>query len=267
MTTAQAIRWSVFTKPWPDAKAEDLAAMVADLGFDGVELPIRPGFQVSASSLPHGLTELSGIFADHGLQIYSVASTLDEPLMAACAAVNVPVVRIMAPLSPNGFLDSDKLVRNQLDAALPLCERYGVQIGVQPHYDYYISDSLMLANLLADYDPRHVVAIWDAAHDGLARKAPEHGLEMVWPRLGMVNLKNAYYRREPDDKPAKGGWQPFFCQGPDGMADWGRALRYLSWHGYSGVICLTAEYDEESDLQTLVRDDLRYARRLIEERR
>ena len=39
------ISFSVFTKPWK-TPLPDLARLVRGLGFDGVELPVRPGYQV-----------------------------------------------------------------------------------------------------------------------------------------------------------------------------------------------------------------------------
>ena len=39
--------WTVFTKPWREAGLGELARHVRELGLDGVELPVRPGFQVS----------------------------------------------------------------------------------------------------------------------------------------------------------------------------------------------------------------------------
>ena len=47
---------------------------------------------------------------------------------------------------------------------------------------------LLLFALLRDYDPQAIAAIWDAAHDALARKWPEHGLELLWPWLGKLGL-------------------------------------------------------------------------------
>ena len=38
-------RFTVFTKPWRMPIGE-LGAFVGGLGFSGVELPVRPGFQV-----------------------------------------------------------------------------------------------------------------------------------------------------------------------------------------------------------------------------
>ena len=43
---ASPILFTVFTKPWREPTIEALADHVKALGFDGVELPVRPGYQV-----------------------------------------------------------------------------------------------------------------------------------------------------------------------------------------------------------------------------
>ena len=45
-----SIQFTLFTKPWRTPIPE-LASMVADLGFDGVELPVRPGYPVNPDNM------------------------------------------------------------------------------------------------------------------------------------------------------------------------------------------------------------------------
>ena len=77
------IAFTVFSKPWT-LPLPELAALVKSLGLDGVELPVRPGYQVEPANVANGLKEAVKIFADHGLKIGSVAGPTDEPTIAAC---------------------------------------------------------------------------------------------------------------------------------------------------------------------------------------
>ena len=56
------ITLSVFTKPWKTPLAE-LGQYVRDLGFDAIELPVRPGYQVTpenvARDLPRAVATLT----------------------------------------------------------------------------------------------------------------------------------------------------------------------------------------------------------------
>jgi len=256
--------WSVFTKPWREPQVGALGELVAGMGFDAVELPVRPGYQVTPDEVSTALPAAARELARSGVGIASIASGTDEATFAACADAGVPFIRIMVPIGVNGYAATGTEIRRVLAGLSERAERYGVRVAVQPHYDDYIADSSELFALLQDADPRHVAAIWDSAHDALARKRPEHGLELLWPWLGIVNLKSAYYERVDEPASAFGDpvWEPVFTDARSGMAEWGRALAYLAERGFDGPICLTAEYTDESDLVAKVTRDLEYAQSL-----
>ena len=262
--TAAARTWSVFTKPWRDLPIADLAELVARMGFNAIEFPLRPGFQVDLDRLGPSMGEFAGTMADHGISIASVASTTTPAIFEACATNDIPIIRIMINISADGYLATGDLVRKHLDELLPLTQEYGVKIGVQPHYDDYIADSSELATLLTDYDPAAITAIWDAAHEGLARKHPSNGLALLWDRLSMVNFKNACYQHTEPATPGAPPWEIEFVEATEGLCSWAEAAQYLVEHNYIGPICLPAEYTDESDLEAKVSRDLSYIRELVE---
>ena len=94
------VAFTVFTKPWPRQPLAELARHVAELGFEGVELPVRPGFQVCPERVAKALPEAAKVFADYGLRIGSVAGPTDAPTIAACARAGVPVIRICCEIPP-----------------------------------------------------------------------------------------------------------------------------------------------------------------------
>src|SRR5436309_10030443 len=96
--------FSVFTKPWKMPLPE-LGRLVRGLGFEGVELPVRPGFQVEPPDVTRGLPEAARILADFGVKITSVAGPTDEAAMGACAEVGVPIIRICVSIGrEEGYL-------------------------------------------------------------------------------------------------------------------------------------------------------------------
>lgn len=257
------LEFAVFSKPWSTEPIPQLAKLLAGLGFDGAEIPVRPGFQVTPDDAGKMLVELVSVFGDHGLKVVSIASSLEEPIFAACAAAGVPMIRIMGKVDCGAYLQSEEVLRTQLLDVIPLCERYGVRIGVQEHYGDYVSDAFALRSLLQGLDGRWISAVWDAAHDALAGIAPETGLDVVWDRLAMVNLKNAYYERTNGPEAAAAEWQRHFTSGNQGLASWPRIAAELQRRNYTGTICLTAEYEEPADVTRLCREDLQYARELF----
>jgi sugar phosphate isomerase/epimerase len=260
---AAQVSFSVFTKPWKTLSVSELARHVKRLGFDGIEFPLRDGFQLAPSEADK-LPQLAAQFAEHGLRIFSIASTIDERIFAGCAEAGIPLIRIMPAIQKDiGYSASVRKLREQLEAYLPLCEKYGVKIGCQQHYGNYINDSAGLLQLMEHMDPNYIGAIWDAGHDALAGQQPEYGLDIVWPHLCMVNFKNAYYKRMSGPEAETAEWKRYFTSGRQGLASWPRAAEYLKSRQYNGVICLTAEYSNDQEVERLVREDIAYAKSLF----
>lgn len=262
MTSQSKIQFSVFTKPWK-IPLPDLAVVVKGFGFDGIELPVRPGYQVLPENVAVDLPRAARLLREEGVQIFSVAGPTDEATIAACAEAGVPMIRIMAPVGEDGYLASETRLQQDLEKLLPILERYGVQIGVQNHVDRFICNAMGLRHLMEKFDPRQVGAVWDAAHNALNGEDPELGLDIVWSHLCMVNLKNAYWRRVTGPEAEQVTWRPWWTSGRQGLANWARVAAELRRRSYQGVVCLTAEYSDESAVDRLIAADLVYARSLL----
>lgn len=254
---------SVFTKPWKQLSVWDLATHVKDMGLDGVEFPLRDGFQLE----PKNAEDLPGLvsqFADHGLRIFSVASEPDEKVFAGCADAGIPIIRVMATIDPAaGYVASERSYQQYLERLLPWCDKYGVMVGVQHHYGDYVVDSSGLLRLIEQLDQRYIGAIWDAAHDALAGQQPEFGLDILWDRLCMLNVKNAFYKCTSGPEAKEAVWERYFTTGEHGLASWPRLVAYIKKRQYKGVMCLSAEYDREDEVDRLTRHDVQYLRALI----
>lgn len=263
-----AVTFSVFTKPWRMPLPE-LGAYVRALGFEGIELPVRPGYPIEPEHVDR-LPEAAHILANEGIRIDSVAGPTDEPTIAACAEAGVPLIRTMTRIGPEGYLASVARAQDELDALLPMLQQSGVRIGVQNHCGSWVNNAMGLRHLLTRpaerggaYDPRQVCAVWDAAHNALNGEDPEPALDILWDHLGMVNLKNALWRRTNGPEAVYAEWQHYWTSGRHGLASWPRVAAELQRRGYRGVICLTAEYSDQQAVDRLIREDLALARSLF----
>ena len=88
------IELAVFTKPWNDA-IEKVADRMANLGVQAIELPIRPGYQVTPETVKTALPAVVRALAARDLTICSVAAPLDDSIIAACGDNGIPIVRTM----------------------------------------------------------------------------------------------------------------------------------------------------------------------------
>lgn len=253
--------WAVFSKPWAPLAPDPLGALLAGLGFGGAEVPVRPGAYVTPETAADLLPDFVRTLARHGVRVISVAADPLEPVFAACADAGVPLIRTMAPVGPDGYLASVRRLRRDWADAQRWSDRYGVRVGVQPHHGRYVESTLGVLGLIEDLPGFDLV--WDAAHDALTGVDPVRSLELARPRLGLVNLKNAHYRRVPAPGPGEPRFRPWFGPAETGMADWARILGHLRETGWTAPVCLTAEYTDATTPEqkaALVGADLELAR-------
>ena len=258
------ISYAVFTKPWPNLSIPELGELVSSLGFDGIEFPVRPGFQVEpeqVAQLPKAAAEL----AKFGVSITSVAGPTDEATIAACAEAGVPTIRIMAGIGGDeSYVTAESRLRREYDALVPLLEKYGVQVGVQNHCNRFVMHAVGLRELVRHYDPKVIAIVWDAAHEALNGGLPDLALDVVWPHLCMVNLKNAFWRRTNGPEASVVEWKVHWTSGHQGLANWPQVVGELKKREYSGVVCLTAEYSDQDSVNRLIAEDITFARSLFE---
>ena len=125
------MEFSVFTKSWRTLPLGRLGELVRGMGFEGIELPVRPGFQVVPERAGRDLPAAARQLADVGVTIHSVAAAADEAAIMACADAGVPVIRIMAPIGADeSYVAAEERYRREFDALLPVLNRAGVTLGV-----------------------------------------------------------------------------------------------------------------------------------------
>lgn len=261
-----AYKFSVFTKMWPSQSVEQLAEYFKSLDLDGVELAVRPNFQIDPGKAEKGLPETAEQFAAYGLKIYSVASVPEERVFAGCAEAGVPVIRVCLGVDASlDYRTVEENLKRDLERTSLLCEKYQVTYGIQFHCDWFIQNSMQTMHLIESFDPKHIGAVWDAGHSGLAGEEPEMGLDIVWSHLCLVNLKNAFYRRVNGPEAEEARWEKYWTTGRNGLCSWKRVYKHLKKRNYQGVICLPAEYTEEPLIDRYLRDDIAYLKAICQQ--
>lgn len=259
-----SITFSAFTKPWKTQSISEIGKLVSSLGFNGIEFSLRPGYQVEPDNAEKGLPELVKQMDYYGIKVTGVAGDTSEKIFAGCATAGIPVIRILANIDLKlGYWASEEKIKRQIEKILPLCEKYKVKVGVQNHYGPFISNSMELYHLLEGYNTEYVGAIWDSAQSTLAGEEPEQGLDIIWSKLCLINLKNVFYRRSNGPEAEKAKWERYFTTGRQGLASWPRIIEYLENRNYMGTIVLTHEYTDESQINRLLAEDIAYTKSLF----
>lgn len=259
------IQFTVFTKPW-NIPAKELARYIKNLGLDGVELPIRDGYEVTPENIGKKLPEVVKIFADYGLTIPSVAPLppVKEEIIAHCGETNIQIIRQCVRISPEtGYMKTMEQLWKEFDRLVPVLEKYKVKIGIQNHCDLFIPHALGIRYLIERYSPKHFCAVWDPMHCALNGEDPRLAVDILWSHLGMVNLKNAYWRRTTGTEAEYVQWEHYMTSGRQGLASWPLVAQVLKERDYKGIICLTAEYTDEKSVDRLIKEDIAFAKSLF----
>ena len=253
-----------FTKPWTTESLDDIGILLSNMGLKGVEFCLREGYQVEPANAKEGLKELVKVMKKYDITVTSIGSSTDENIFEACSEAGIPIIRTLAMLDlKKGYSVAVEEAKRKIEAIIPLCEKYKVKLGVQHHFGPMISHSMELYQLIKDYDPKYVGAIWDSAQSILAGEEVEQGLDIIWPYICLINLKNVFYKRTNGPE-SEAKWQRYFTTGKQGLASWTRIADYLKNKKYKGAICLTHEYTNQAEVNRLLAEDAQYAKSLFE---
>jgi sugar phosphate isomerase/epimerase len=263
------VYFALFVKPWKDYSISELANHVRKLGFEWIELPVRPGFPCEPETIDKSLPEAVRVLGEEGVKVLNITADLpltDERLYNASLRAGIFMNRVICGIQGGeNYWNAERKVREKLDEAIPFCEKYGYQIGVQNHYGRCVPVNAMgMYNLVKDYDPKHVGAIWDPAHNALEGEDVDLALDIVASHLCVVNLKNAFWRRIDGPESEQAQWSVYWTSGRYGRSSWRHVAEKLKQMEYKGPVCLSAEYSNEKEVDRLIMEDLAFAKACFE---
>jgi sugar phosphate isomerase/epimerase len=197
-----------FTKPFAELSFDATADLVAEVGWDGVEVAVRDGTSthIAPARVEDDLPRMVEALRRRGKDLAIVTTgvvELDaagERVLKATAAAGIPRVRLGFLKYPEAGPPTKRVA--DLHAALAdvaaACRDLGLQAGYQNHSGaQYVGAAVWdLHAALGDLDPRHAGACFDIAHatveGGLAW--PLHARLMA-DRLVAVFCKDFFWER------------------------------------------------------------------------
>lgn len=250
----QARKYDVcaFTKPFNSLSFGELADLVAEMGFDGIEAPVRRGGHIEPERVADDLPKLAESLAKRNLKI-AIATTdiaqLDQPhaerTLKTLAELDVPRFRLAY-----ARYDLSRPIPEQLEALRPVIRDIvsaGRELGTTPIYQNHAGRDLVgaplwdLYLLAKDYAPSEFGVALDIGHATL-----EGGTswpvqcQLLAPHLAAVYVKDFEWRG------GKAEWTPL----GQGQID----PQFFSWlwgTDFSGPVSLHVEYlDHNSGADT-----------------
>lgn len=264
----------LFTKLFGARPVTEVGGTIADLGFDGVDLLVRPGATVDpqeAGSIPAAVESLRAV----GLSVPMVTTDLTDPgafpadrVLGACSESGVRLVRLgyWKYAGPGSYHEALAAARRQLDALERLAGARGVRLAIQLHGGTIHASGALTAALLDGRDPARIGAYPDpgnqAVQDG--REDWRMTLDLLAPWLACVGVKNGGWAPANTEESGQRRWRSDWLGLADGMVAWADILTHLATTGFGGPLTLHSHYElPYPQVLDQTRLDLRFARRIL----
>jgi sugar phosphate isomerase/epimerase len=259
------VQYSATTVMMPDLTLEEQAALVSQLGFDGIEWRVRRVSKAQRSQpfsewgahkndlTPENFLDnaprMRQVALDHGLTIAGLATNapaddLDQLKLLAqgAQACGAPFIRIGCPRGYDATIDYNTLYDESVRAyegALQAIAGFGVKAALEIH-GHTIHPSASLAyRLVSNWDPARVCVIFDPQNmvsDGF--ETTEIALELLGPYVGHLHVGGHRPVEKGRDETGSMQWDWPGCPMADGLYDFPRLFRKLKTMDYRDFISL-----------------------------
>ncbi|HEU0116646.1 MAG TPA: TIM barrel protein [Thermomicrobiales bacterium] len=264
----------LFTKLFRGRTLDEIAEHGAGLGFDGIDLLIRNGHQVTPGE-PDGLAGAAARLQAAGLSVPMATTDLTDPnwsgaarLLAACADAGIGTIRLgYWKYDPAvGYAAQFDAARRDLDGLSALARAAGVQLAIQLHGGTLHGSGAQTRALLEGHDPQFISAYPDPGNQVVqdGREDWRFTFDVLRPWLSCVGVKNGGWFAGDIDANGQRRWRSDWLGLADGMVPWDDILAFLAEERFDGLLTLHSHYEVPFDqVIDQTRADLRYVRRQI----
>jgi len=249
----------LFSKHLPKLNYDELGRTLKQLGFDGVDLSVRPGGHVLPERVTEDLPRAVEAIRAHGVSVPMITTGLLSASDPAARPTLATAARLKIPYYKLGYwryrtADVEKTiidVRRDVHGLVELGKEHGIQAGFHNHSGDYVGSPVWDTRSIIDgMDPRWVGYYFDPCHATIEGGAAGWRLsyQIAARRLNMVALKDFYWEK------AGGKWRIKWCAMGDGMVDWPAFFTMLKAAGFRGPVSLHIEYDPADELEAIARD-------------
>jgi sugar phosphate isomerase/epimerase len=263
-----------FIKHFRGLPLEEVGSTVGELGFDGVDLLIRPGHQVEPGDPDH-IPAAVRTLQQAGLSVPLATTDITDPaaapterIIGLCAEAGIGTIRLgFWAYDPGlGYRTAFETAQRHLDTLETMARRAGVRLAIQIHGGSIHSSGALTAALLAGRDPAHLGAYPDPANQVVqeGREDWRMTFDLLQPWLCCVGVKNGGWF--PAERAASGQrhWRSDWQGLSEGMVPWDEIIAFLIQRSYGGLLSLHSHYQAPFEqLLDYARADLAFLRRLI----
>jgi sugar phosphate isomerase/epimerase len=256
------MRYVYFTKTLRELDVKGLIAFCKEVGLDGVDLAVRPGYPVHPGNAPTTLPEAAKAFRDAGLTIGLVTAPTDltdpeskaaRAIFEACGRAEVPAVKIGYFTYQPPFDDRLREARGRLAGFARLAGQTKVRACYHTHSGAFLgNNAASLRLLLQDVDPHHVGVFLDTGHTAINGGPIRMEADLVRPWLSLLAIKDMVWEKTP------AGWRSRVVPVGEGIVRWGEVGQAVKESKFNGTVSLHGEYEtkDQAERRDLARREL-----------
>jgi sugar phosphate isomerase/epimerase len=243
----EALSVHIFSKHLQFLDYRRTGQVAAELGFDGVDLTVRPKGHVLPESvktdLPKAIQEIQAGGSQCKMittRVENVKSQLDVDVLETAASSGVKYYRMNWYKFPKGKSMPDALLlyQKQIQKLSKLNRQLGLIGCYQNHAGRDVGGSFWeIHQILEKADPGHFGTQYDIRH-AMAEGgfSWENGFQLLQPTIQTIVLKDFYWKKDA------GKWKITNCPIGDGMVDFDKYFKLLKAHDMHPPVSLHLEY-------------------------
>ena len=247
-TSLENLKVSIFSKNLHWLNWSDMAVAVKEMGFDGIDLTVRPEGHVLPERVVEDLPKAVSAIRKQGLEVYMITTAITN----ASDANTAPILKTAGQLGIKnyrlGWFSYNKKIsipenlenfKKQLYDLSQLNKQYNIHGDYQNHAGNYFGAAVLdLWTVLKDLDPKYIGAQYDIRHATVegAHSWPV-GFNLLRNYVQTINFKDFQWSKK-DNK-----WQEENVPLATGMVDFKTYFKTLSETDFRGAVSLHYEYD------------------------
>ncbi len=230
-----------------------LAETVAAIGFDGIDLAVRPGGHVQPEKVETDLPLMVESARQAGLRIAMITTRIDNPRDPCTEAIlkTMAILGIRHYRRDGASWDGRSNILGRIAELQPdlrglaaLNKKYGVFAGVHNHSGFELGATPWeIFEIVKDHDPQQLGSNFDIAHatieGGIGGWRNGFRLLADDKRVRMTAIKDFFWQK------VEGRWGAQFCPLGQGMIDLKTYLSLLKEIQFAGPISMHFEYPNE----------------------
>jgi sugar phosphate isomerase/epimerase len=273
----------MFSKHFGPLSVREAGERIRAIGFEGVDLTVRPGGHVLPEQVAAGLPAAVATLREVGLGVPMISTGITSASAPEARATFAAAAEAKIRWLKLGYWSYRPFgqLRQQLDAArrdLDGIERLAGETGVcaclHTHSGNYLTGTAAgMEALLRDRDHGRVGAYLDPGHltveGGLS--GCQQAIDLLQAHVRLVAIKDFGWFREEGGEGKTARWQPKLVPLAEGVVRWPEVFANLRQVGFDGVASVHSEYQGSSSWRDLslpelaeqTRRDLAYLRPVL----